>query len=805
MRRILILTAVLSALLLPAQTTPQTQQRSCLGTSTVGTIRMLVKSPVAGRNPLPLRTVHTLPEKSILTYEPIQLPDTLKKSGKLALMILPADPDTRAAEGATVLEPRSADAPTEWTMPYRVGTLLLVFAPQGLDEKRVNNLVSRDDDLINDLALYASRTVELENALEALSAMDDEEEVVDDPSKALRGAAPLEEALLTLTRTLNPASTFFNPLNGGRIVGPVTRASLAAGMAMENAGGLFPGGGALAVAKSWLLPDSEFRTVYAESALPDGLTLCSQKMLTRTRNRLVYLWGYQLLSRSAPKVEQARNLTIPTGALSAIPLKTANARDWPLIDRVREWTLVDLATNRQVSVPPLRTLPSKGWVKLDLRHAEHVVPGNYRLVGHWDWDTVNVAGTWRIAPPGDLRSARPTPESALRLTENSGMTPIELAGTDFEFVEKVALKRAGHQGAIRNELEFRLPLGFRGGPQNRLELEINTSAFRAGDYLLALEQINGKVTEVPLRIAPEPPRFDAAAPPFRLNEGNHKPQRITLRGTGLSRLTPKAFETPGRELKVDLLDGTDTERDALVTLAANVRRGAKLAIPGGLQFQVAGPKPKIVSVTATLPDSLPAALREHELPSGMPVAFAIQAENVEAPASLLASCADPARSLGSWKIRLGERRANGAKFDSAGKQTYFAVLDPGEAGQSGCQLQFTIETEAAGTSAPTPVGRVVRLPKIQSLTWTDEKSPNGFVAIVRGSDLERIEKAGWENQPGAAITTAPKGADAQTLRIVLPWPPPSPLAPLFVWLRGEEEGASSPSAAGRKVTMPESR
>lgn len=796
MRRICLLLPVLVPAL-AAQTTPQAQQRSCLGTSTVGTIRMLVKPPVAGRNPLPLRSVHNLPAKSVLTYEPIQLPDTLKKNGKLAILILPADPDTRAAEGATVLEPRSADAPTEWTMPYRVGTLLVVFAPQGLDEKRVTNLVSRDDDLINDLALYASRTVDLENALESMSAMDDDEEVVEDPTKALR-STPMEEALLTLTRTLNPTAAFFNPLNGGRTVGPTTRAGLAAGMAMENAGALFPGGGALAMAKTWLMPDSEFRTVYAEAALPDGLTLCSQKMLTRTRNRLVYLWGYQLLSRPAPKFEQSRNLTVPSGARSALPLKTANPQDWPLLDRVREWTLVDLATNRTVTIPPLRTLAAKGWAKIDLRGVPHVAPGNYRLAGHWDWDTVHVAGTWRVAAPGDLRTAQPTPESVRRLTENSGMAPIELAGTDFEFVEKVTLKRAGRLGAMQNELEFRLPQGFRGGPQNRLELEINTSAFRAGDYLLALEQINGKVTEVPLRIAPEPPRFDGT-PVVRLHEGDGKPQRITLRGAGLSRLGPKGLETPGHEVKVQLLDGTDTERDAMVTLAANVHRGAKFAMPGGLQFQVAGPRPKILSVTATLPDDLPAALRDKEVPSGALVSFAIQAENVEAPASLVASCTDAAKSLGAWRIRLGERRANGAKFDSAGRQAYFATLDPGEAGQSGCDLRFAIESEASGASEPVAVGRVVRLPKIQSLTWTEEKSANGFVAIVRGTDLELIEKAGWEGQPGGSVTTSPKGAEVQTLRVELPWPPPSPLAPLFAWLRGEE--ASSTGGGGRKVAM----
>ncbi len=770
---------------------------TCNGTSAVGTFRLLVKPPT-GANPLAMRSVNNIAANSKITYEPIQLPDSLKKNGKLAIVIVPADLDQRAVSGATVLEPKPAGVTSEWTAPFRIGTLLVVFAPQGLDEKRVANLVSRDDELIDDLARYAERTVQLEGSLETLNVLDEEEETVEDPARTMRGGTPAEQAVFTLARALNPTSTYFNPLNGGRTVGPQTRSGLAADMFFENAGGLFPGGGALSMAKTWLMPDSEFRTVYAETAAPDGLTLCAQKSLAKTRNRIVYLWGYQLTNANAPKFTQTSDLSIATGARSTIALRTANREEWPLLDRVRDWSLVDAGTNKETPVR-LRTA-ARGWAEIDLRKVE-VAPGSYKLRGRWDWETINIDGAWRVSTAGDLKQSRLTAESEAKLVENTGMAAIEVEGTDFQFVDHVRLKRAGKLGAINTELEFQLPQGYRRGPQNRLELELNTEIFHSGAYLLSVQQMNGKSAEIPLRVAPPPPRISNL--PVLLNLGEAK-QRVTLRGTDLDRLPP-AIETP-EGVKVQMLDGSDTERDAIVMLAANVKRGARLRTPAssGLTFQVAGPKPNVTAATAALPDELPAALRDGELPSGTLVSFTIRADNVEAPASLVADCGDATRSLGAMKIRLGERRAGGTKFDAsaAGAGTYFAAFDPGSVGQSGCDLQLSIESGASGKSAPFSAGRVVRLPRIASLAWTDEKSAGGYVAVLRGADLEVIEKAGWEGQPGIAVAASPKAVSAssdvsQTLRVVLPWPPPSPLAPVTVWLRGDGS-----QQTGRKVVLP---
>jgi hypothetical protein len=67
--------------------------------------------------------------------------------------------------------------------------------------------------------------------------------------------------------------------------------------------------------------------------------------------------------------------------------------------------------------------------------------------------------------------------------------------------------------------------------------------------------------------------------------------------------------------------------------------------------------------------------------------------------------------------------------------------------------------------------------------------------VLKGFDLETIEKTGWDSRAGVAAPELPRpvaGEGArQTLRIAMPWPSPTPKAPLFVWLRGETDGRAT--------------
>jgi hypothetical protein len=129
----------------------------------------------------------------------------------------------------------------------------------------------------------------------------------------------------------------------------------------------------------------------------------------------------------------------------------------------------------------------------------------------------------------------------------------------------------------------------------------------------------------------------------------------------------------------------------------------------------------------------------------------------------------------------------------AGEGTLYLSLDPGSVGASGCHLIATATTEETGTSDPYSLGRVIRLPRIDKFQLTDERdSGNFYLGSLTGEELQTIAKTGWNSRDGYPVQEFPTPVAGdplkETLRIELPWPPPFPHAPVYVWLRGEAEG-----------------
>lgn len=123
----------------------------------------------------------------------------------------------------------------------------------------------------------------------------------------------------------------------------------------------------------------------------------------------------------------------------------------------------------------------------------------------------------------------------------------------------------------------------------------------------------------------------------------------------------------------------------------------------------------------------------------------------------------------------------------------FLTIDPGTVGYPGCLLTASISVEPEGRSDAFSMGRIVRVPRLDQFTLTTEQlGPSSYAGILKGRDLDVIEKTGWDSQQGVRVdgvpAPVPGGPFVQTLRIALPWPAPAPHAPLYVWLRGEEEG-----------------
>jgi hypothetical protein len=253
---------------------------------------------------------------------------------------------------------------------------------------------------------------------------------------------------------------------------------------------------------------------------------------------------------------------------------------------------------------------------------------------------------------------------------------------------------------------------------------------------------------------------------------------------------------------------TDThdlkERKATVKLQPEARRGemlnasvsvqdidTPLTFPGALQ--VAGPRPKISGFSLSLAQQPDVLLSQGEIPAGAPISFSLMTHNTDAHPALSLTCANDGFAKTPLLLHPGDRTPI-AQLDFAGEDGLFLSVDPGVVGQSGCHLAATIATESAGTSDPTVLGNVIRLPRIEKFGLTEDKlSSTLYVGNLTGIDLQIIEKTGWDAKTGYPVQGIPTPipgsiTQEQTLKVELPWPPPSPHAPIYVWLRGETTG-----------------
>src|SRR5580692_8099650 len=343
----------------------------CVGSSSITSFRLLVQpAGSAASAALPLLQANNLPSGARVAYRPLDLPADLKKDAKLTLVMVPQSPDGPV----TVLEPKLAATPGEWQAPFAARIVLLVFAPQGLDEKRLTNLVTRDAALVSTLADYADETADLETQLANARAIELESEEDDTPA---RPNTPMEQALFALVRSLNPAVSGYDPLGAGRRIGPTTLAGKSAEEFFNDAGGFVPYGGILPMVRPWLLPDTEVRSVYAIPSDPEGMTLCT-KVQVKGKNKLAYMWAYRLAEGSTPRVPLAKDMDLPLGMRVTVPLKLDSPADWQPVSRIHDWTLIpEEGSGKPVSIA-VRTAPDERAIHLDLRQFEGA-QGAYRI------------------------------------------------------------------------------------------------------------------------------------------------------------------------------------------------------------------------------------------------------------------------------------------------------------------------------------------------------------------------------------------------------------------------------------------
>jgi hypothetical protein len=793
--------------------------RPCVGGHLpVGTFRLLVIPPRKHAEPLPLNSVNRIEEGDRLKYEPVDLPPIIRDKAKIALVLVPAAETTK--KNLVVLDAKRARSTAEWSVPMRSSIVGVVFGPHGLDVKKISDLVNRDPELIPELAAYAKQTATVNALISTLSGYEASKPGSEDLNAVLQGFssrygvalphldanAPGGQQAQALLQALVPTVTSYDPLLSGRGLVMQQSAGLAASLAGLFYGtpvGLAAGGAALFEGlRKMIFPNTDLRAAFVEPGAPKDLELCSHNQAPQGRSRLAYLWMLRVPDVSAPSASLSGEPNIPMNVDSSVKVACATHQELRNLPRARAWRLV--SGDHEFDVPVKVALGSDAdTVSLDLSRSK-LPAGDYHLAALWDWQTFEVKGKLNVVPLGNLGAAALTPVSADRLVAGSGPVKVKLAGADFEFVNRMALETLDNDGATSEAVPFTLPRGPGAGTQLLLEAKINTAHLKPGRYRLLMAQSDGRAASVAVTVHPPYPQIDGL--PLRINLGQNR-QDLTLHGTGLDRI--ESLESSDATWKLAPLAADSrigSERMVTVELMPTAKQGelinGRMRADGltqplpvfGLAL-VTGPRPEISSVDISFAQHSTVELDKGEIPAGAPVSFALHLSHADGQPSLELACANEGLTRQALTLAPGAQSGS-AQLDFAGEGVLFLSLDPGKVGQSGCELTATVKVARTGESDPYRLGRLVHLPQIGKFSLSNDKVGKALYAgALSGQNLQVIAKTGWDSTHGYPVqgipTPVPGNSSEQTLQIELPWPPPSPGAPVFIWLRGEEEGRAT--------------
>jgi hypothetical protein len=755
-----------------------------------------------------LRTINRLEEGDTLLYRPI-FRSGEDREGEVALVLVPANklPD---GENLIILDPKPANKPQTWKVPLRVSVVAFVYGPAGLNSKKVKNFLTRDEELVSQLADYAEKTAQTEALIAALSSPTSSAASVQSAlsgfssqyglSVQLDKSAPADQQAMALFRTLNPAIASYDPISPQRTQQYGQTASLATSVAALFFGspvGLAAGGTAMLMQlRSLAFPKAEFRSSFAQSLPQDALGLCGRRDPAAQHTKVAYLWASRVPNSGPPQLTVEKATSLAVGVKSPLPMFSADA-DWKFVDRARNWELQP-ETGNPIPIG-VHKLGDVKMLEMDIGPA--VKPGSYRLIADWDWDRFAINGQVEVRPLSNLSASRLSPSSQDLLVSKTGKVPLTLEGADFEFVTKIEIEKINDKFSTPAPIPFVLPLGLRRGPQDRMDIQVNTIDLEPGQYKLLISQVNGGVQPVELKILPAPPRIENL--PVVLNQGTST-VKFKLKGQRLDLLSRLEVARGTAELGPPSAD--QTERKVTVRMEPNIDAGTGLAAKAYIRdriepltfadaVRIVGPRPRVTELKLSAPPEQEVELQNGELPGRAYLSAMLRVEHLQSNSMVKLDC--EAQGGTTLNLHLGER-IGPVSLQQLAPDQVFLSFDT-SAWLNGCSLRATVANGNEGDSEPRPIGRIVRVPKIETLEFTQEDPRAAPVsAQLTGENLETIEKAGWNPEEAELVEglplPMPGDGQKQSLQVRLS-PPPEPKTALFVWLRGETKA--------RTIRMPE--
>lgn len=788
----------------PAAAAPEAPQLvNCPTGSPLGAVDLKVQ---AGDQTLPFRTINRLSENDQVLYAPV-LRGKEKRTGEIALVLVPVKREP-GQEDIFVTEPKPANKPESWEIPQTISVAAVVYGPAGLNRKKVASFLSRDEVLVAQLADYADKTAQAEQLVATLSNSESSAASV---NSALNGfasqygfavqvdrSAPPSAQAATVFGAMNPQLASYNPLasSTAQSVGQsASLATIAATLFFGSPVGLAAGGTAMLLdLRSIAFPNTQFRASFAQPLISNasGVNLCGQQGPLPPHTRVAYIWASRVPNIPVPTVKIGAADFIPATQKTPLPVDVPEP-GWKYLDRARAWALV--SKDKKVPVPVVK-LGNQHALELDLTKA-NLPPGDYDLTGLWDWTPLRISGAVHVMPLSDFQTAHVDPASQDHLLAKSGKTPVILTGSDFEFTEKVELKKLHDEFAVAESVRFLLPKGLRAGPQNQMDVQVDTEKLDSGAYALLISQQDGKSHPVEFKVLPNPPKIENL--PILVNQGAGT-QHFVLKGQRLEQV--KKLEAPDAVLSLSPPGTDQVERSLTVELKSPPKPGTTLPIteyiedrseplnlPGALQ--ITGPLPVIASSKLSLPAQMAIAVRAEEFPAGYTLNAMLDVKNIERKSLLRLACSD---GVGTpVTLYIGGQTASWALEQLSADQLFLAFETCGL--PAGCSLQAVIDNGRNGSSEPATLAHILRVPQVDSFTVADSPPRNGIRQYqLTGQKLEMIEKMGWDDSNGLDVSGLPAPLPGPGLKQSIQVNLPDPLSPdtvLYVWLRGDTKGRTT--------------
>ena len=775
---------------------------TCPAGAPLGAIDLRVKSN-GNSEALPLEAINRLSEGDTVVYSPV-LRGIEKRPGEVALVLVPANRPA-GSEALIVTDPARADRDHEWAISQTMTLAAFIYGPQGLSKKKVAGFLSQDDQLVAQLADYAEKTSQTETLLQALT---DNAASSASMNAALSGfasqyglavqidkTAPPAVQAQTLFSTMNPQLATYNPISGDsnaqRLGQTASVAAAAATLFFGTPIGLAAGGTAMVLdLRSIAFPGTQFRSSFATPA-SKGVHLCGQRGAVPPHTRLAYIWALRVPNVGSPSIRIGPADSLPLGQKATVPVE-ANGADWKYVQRARKWTLED-AQGHATTLKVLK-VGNEHQLEMDLQEVK-LTAGDYKLMGYWDWTPFHMTGVLHLRPLSDFKDAHLDPSSQNNLLAHASKIPVTLRGDDFEFTNKVEIERMGDEFATPEPVRFLLPKGPHLGPQESMDVQIDTAALNPGTYKLLLTQQDGVSHPVRVEVLPAAPQLENL--PILVNQGVTA-QHYVLKGQHLDLLAklsapditfvlgPALQNGAERDVTVQL-DASKSPGAALPVEAELTDRAAKLTLADGLQ--VTGPLPAIVSSQLSVPTGTDVAVRPNEFPAGYMLTAMLDVRNIGPKTKLRLGCGEEAPSRPGLEI--GTKDAT-SSLDRLSPDQLFLSYDTSSF-PAGCTLEASLDNGVAGQSAPFTVAHLIRLPRILSVapasTTLLVPVPTGLRSFeITGDNLEMIGQLSWDQNLGVDVSAVPAAipgqGQRQSLLVNLP-DAPTAGAPLYIWLRGE--------------------